>query len=69
MAYDHHDPKFFTGSKAETVEMLDGRRYLSMNNWEDVFKMVGGKRKLVTDQEEADRVRFIAIAQSSGGPG
>lgn len=53
--------------KFETLHMVDGRIYMTPDNWETVY-IKRGRMRLVTDKEEADTVRFIAIAQSSGGP-
>ncbi len=51
----------------EKVEMVDGRVYVSDDNWVTVRKRGPQRDRLVTDKQEADMVRFIAVAQSSGG--
>lgn len=53
-------------SKREKVEMADGRVYFTEDNWQTVWRMRRGtSHRIVTDKEEADLVRYIAIAQSS----
>jgi hypothetical protein len=58
--------------KRETVEMLDGRVYFTVDNWKTIWQSRGDangrSHRKVLDKGEADLVRFIAIAQSSGGP-
>jgi len=54
-----------------TVEMLDGRVYFSYDNWHTVWQETpfgAGKCHRIVDKQEADLVRFIAVAQSSAGP-
>lgn len=53
----------------ETVEMVDGRVYLTTDNWETVYVKRNGKMRRVTDKKEADRARLFAIAQAHGGSG
>jgi len=50
--------------KFERVEMVDGRVYLSPDNWVSVFKKSGGRMRPVADKAEADLARYIAVAQS-----
>jgi hypothetical protein len=59
----------------ELVELVTGVVYFSADNWETVWRQKPtsyrpgqrGKARLVTDKEEADRARFLAIMQA--GPG
>jgi hypothetical protein len=56
---------------AETVEMVDGRVYFSTDNWATVYRLWRGNShrwRIVTDKQEADLARFLAVAQSSAGP-
>lgn len=55
--------------KRETVEMADHRVYFSDDNWQTVWQErgLGRSHRMVLDKDEADRVRFIAVAQSSAG--
>lgn len=63
-------------AKHETIEMIDGRVYLSDDNWQTIWLRKPTKWKpghwspcqKITDKEEADLVRFLAVAQSSAGP-
>jgi hypothetical protein len=63
-------------AKHETVEMVDGRVYSSDDNWQTIWlrKPTGWRpghmspARRITDKEEADLIRFIAVAQSSAGP-
>lgn len=55
--------------KRQQVEMLDGRVFFSHDNWETVWRKTSPThQRRVTDKEEADMVRFIAICQASAGP-
>lgn len=62
--------------KRETIEMVDGRVYISDDNWTTIWmrKPTGWKpghmspAQKITDKAEADLVRFLAVAQSSAGP-
>lgn len=55
-------------TKREYVEMVDGRVYYSDNNWATVYLIpVGGRGHQITGRD-ADLARFLAVAQSSGGP-
>lgn len=59
-----------TKPKRETVEMVDGRVYFSDDNWKTVWQSRdydGRSHRKVLDKDEADTVRFIAVAQSSAG--
>lgn len=56
----------------EILEMLDGRVFFSDDNWKTIWQARGmpngrSHRKLI-DKHEADKVRFLAVAQSSAGP-
>lgn len=58
--------------KRETLEMADGRVFFSSDNWLTIWQARGmpngsSHRKLI-DKQEADLIRFLAVAQSSGGP-
>lgn len=56
--------------KRETVEMVDGRTYSTDDNWTTVYvQRRGGKRRLVTDDDELATARICAVAQSSAGRG
>lgn len=52
--------------KREQVEMLDGRVFFSSDGWQTVWQSrgLGRSHRKVLDKEEADLVRFIAIAQT-----
>lgn len=52
--------------KRETLEMLDGRVFYSDDNWHTIWQ-AGEKPRQLTDKGEADRIRFLAIAQRSAG--
>lgn len=56
----------------ETVEMLDGRKYFSDDNWQTIWQARGmpngSSHRKILDKQEADLVRFLAVAQSSAGP-
>lgn len=52
--------------KREEVEMVDGRVYVTFDNWQTVYKEQHGRRRLVTGQE-ADLARYLAVAASSAG--
>lgn len=62
--------------KVETIEMVDGRVYSSDDNWQTIWLRKPTKWKpghmgpchKIIDKEEADLIRFIAVAQSSAGP-
>lgn len=58
-----------TALKRQTVEMADHRVYFSTDNWKTVWQErgLGRSHRKVLDKDEADRVRFIAVAQSSAG--
>lgn len=50
----------------DQVEMVDGRVYSTTDGWETVYvSQRGGKKRKVTDKDEADLARYLAIAQSS----
>jgi len=52
----------------ERVEMVDGRVYFTYDHWTTVFvKSPSGKVRVLTGKD-ADLARFLAVAQSSGGP-
>lgn len=55
----------------ETLEMLDGRVYYSDDNWTTIYRArfggLGGGIE-ITSKKEADKIRFLVVAQSSGGP-
>jgi len=55
---------------SDKIEMLDGRVYLSDDNWQTIRVIrPGGKRaRPVTDKGEIETVRYTAVAQSSAGP-
>jgi hypothetical protein len=55
-------------SKRETVEMADGRVYYTDDNWQTVYVQVREGRARKLKGKEADLARFLAVAQSSGGP-
>lgn len=57
--------------KREVLEMLDGRVFFSTDNWQTVWQSrgLGRSHRCVTDKQEADYVRFLVVAQSSGGYG
>lgn len=48
----------------ESVELVDGRVYLSNDDWVTVYRM--GKPRPITGHE-ADRIRYIAAVQHGGG--
>ncbi|WP_181171767.1 MULTISPECIES: hypothetical protein [unclassified Mesorhizobium] len=53
-------------ASAETVEMIDGRVYYSLDKWHTVFLVEPGRakaRKLTG--EEADLARFLALHAQS----
>lgn len=57
--------------KDDMVEMLDGRIFWTRDNWQTIAATHRGNRsrtRMVTDKDEADLVRFIAVSQSSAGP-
>lgn len=58
--------------KRETLEMLDGRVYFSDDNWTTVWlrrgHANGSSHRKIINKQEADRVRFLVVAQSSAGP-
>ncbi len=47
---------------AETVEMVDGRLYYSLDQWHTVYIVERGKVRKLTGREEADLARFLAIS-------
>jgi hypothetical protein len=55
--------------KREKVELIDHRVFFSTDNWKTIWQErgLGRSHRKVLDKEEADMVRFIAIAQSSAG--
>lgn len=53
--------------KRDEVELVDGTLYFTADNWETVWCRREGVSQKVTDKEEADRARFLAIAQAHGG--
>lgn len=54
--------------KREQVETVDGRIYFSDDGWETVYRRLDRTAlERVTDKEEADLARFLAITQA--GPG
>ena len=53
-------------AKRDKVEMVDGRVYFSDDNWQTVWRQRRGtSHRIVTDKEEADFARFLAVSQSS----
>lgn len=62
--------------KRDTVEMVDGRVFISDDNWQTIWVRKPTKWKpghwspcrKITDKQEADLVRFLAVAQTSAGP-
>lgn len=59
--------------KRETIEMLDGRKFFSEDNWQTIWQARGmpngSSHRKIANKGEADRIRFLAVAQSSAGPG
>jgi hypothetical protein len=56
-------------SSTDTVEMVDGRVYLTTDNWQTIFmKQRGDDRIRRVPAKQLDFVRFLAVAQSSAGP-
>jgi hypothetical protein len=55
----------------ETVETIDHTVYFSDDNWATIFKRRPHRGTVwrVTSKAEADRVRFLAIAQSTSEGG
>jgi len=54
----------------EEVELVNGTVYFSDDNWQTVFRQWRSNRhrwRIVTDKQEADRARFLAIMQAGGG--
>jgi hypothetical protein len=51
----------------DELVMLDGRRFFTHDNWQTVFLDSDGKVRRVTG-EAANRIRYLAVAQSSAGP-
>ena len=51
-----------TTRKRESIEMVDGRVFISDDNWQTIWV------RKITDKQEADLVRFLAVCQSSAGP-
>jgi len=58
--------------KRETLEMLDGRKFFSDDNWATIWQARGmpngSSHRKIINKKEADKIRFLVIAQSSGGP-
>ncbi|TPJ33702.1 hypothetical protein [Mesorhizobium sp. B2-8-3] len=58
--------------KREYLEMLDGRKFFSEDNWHTIWQYRGhtngSSHRKVLDKGEADRIRFLVIAQGSAGP-
>lgn len=58
--------------KRETLEMLDGRVFFSDDNWATIWQRRGmpngSSHRKIIKKDEADKIRFLVIAQSSGGP-
>jgi hypothetical protein len=54
-------------SKAERIEMTDGRVYYSLDGWQTAFLVKAGKVRKLHDQA-LHFARFLAAAQSSAGP-
>jgi len=65
-----------TTHKHESIEMVDGRVFISDDNWQTIWVRKQTKWKpghwspcrKITDKQEADLVRFLAVCQSSAGP-
>jgi hypothetical protein len=56
----------------ETLEMLDGRKYFSDDNWTTIWQSRGmpngSSHRKIINKAEADKIRVLVIAQSSAGP-
>lgn len=50
----------------QKIEMLDGRKYFSDDNWLTIWQFRGmpngSSHRKVLDKQEADMVRFIVVA-------
>jgi hypothetical protein len=59
-------------AKREYLEMLDGRKFFSEDNWQTIWQARGhpngSSHRKIIDKGEADRIRFLVVAQSSAGP-
>lgn len=55
---------------AETVEMLNGIIYWSRDNWQTIYAFTPSTKRSrkVAAGVASDRVRFLAVSQSSAGP-
>ena len=52
----------------EKVELVTGDVFFSDDGWATVWKEGRGPRNYrVTDKDEADRIRYIALVQHGGG--
>lgn len=50
---------------AETVEMVDGRLFWSLDRWATIYEITRSGRGRQVPVEKADLVRFLAVSQSS----
>lgn len=50
---------------AETVEMVDGRIFWSLDNWATIYVINASGRCRQVAADKIDLVRFLAVAQSS----
>jgi hypothetical protein len=57
--------------RRETIELIDHTVYFSDDNWATVWheRGLGRSHRKVLDKAEADRVRFLAIMQTTSHAG
>jgi len=51
--------------KRETLDMLDGRKFFSDDNWKTIWQARGmpngSSHRKIIDKQEADKIRFLAV--------
>lgn len=51
----------------ETLEMVDGRRYFSDDNWQTIYQSRGmpngSSHRRIIRKDEADKIRFLVMVQ------
>lgn len=55
-------------ANAETIEMVDGRVFWSIDRWVTVFVVTPAGRVRLVSGRSADLARFLAASQAHGGP-
>lgn len=52
----------------DEIQMVDGRKFVTFDNWQTVLLISKSGKTTKLTGTAADRVRYLAVAQSSAGP-